>query len=283
MKTNKPLTFTSLDETCKQTMGSMLVFVWIAAQNISLADTNFSACWTTGGSQQSFSCGRGDLFDKTEKHGEKTKKTQQIDAAIHVESCELSLFEKHQQFWFTGRLFSPTSLLTFDGTREYLYIHVFLDTNANNKELNLLSFRHKSTPAPIQAKKEKKKQKIIPMWGLVLLSAGVKGLNRPPPGFGRPRRFHAKRGCLKPKAHTAPYCSYSRWQGHPGLRPTWPPFCMWSVFALIVFTPCMCREFCDIIWACTQQKEWTKWWSWHLKEDHCIEIWKDFQQAARST
>ena len=40
--------------------------------------------------------------------------------------------------------------------------------------------------------------------------AGVKGLNRPP-GFGRPCRFHAKRGRLKPKAHMAPYCSYSRW------------------------------------------------------------------------
>ena len=47
------------------------------------------------------------------------------------------------------------------------------------------------------------------------------------------------------------------WQGGcPGLRPIWPPFCMQSVFTLIVFVPCICREFCDVIWVHAQQKEW---------------------------
>ncbi len=33
---------------------------------------------------------------------------------------------------------------------------------------------------------------------------GVKGLNGPP-GFGRPRKFHAKRGWPRPKAQPAPW------------------------------------------------------------------------------
>ncbi len=44
-----------------------------------------------------------------------------------------------------------------------------------------------------------------------------------PPGFGRPRRFHAKRGWPKPKAQTAPLrIQYGR-GGCSGLRPRWPP------------------------------------------------------------
>ncbi len=47
---------------------------------------------------------------------------------------------------------------------------------------------------------------------------GIAGLNGPP-HFGRPRRFHAKRGWPKPKAQTAPLRIQYGGGGCSGLRP----------------------------------------------------------------
>ncbi len=63
------------------------------------------------------------------------------------------------------------------------------------------------------------------------------------PGFGRPRRFHAKRGWPKPKAQAAPLrIQYGRSRGGGPLRPLTPgPSCPQYLFQTLDFlgkTPC---------------------------------------------
>ncbi len=89
----------------------------------------------------------------------------------------------------------------------------------------------------------KQREASVHRFGIKHASLPVSKASMAPPASAAPPKFHAKRGCPKPKASTAPHCSLSRWQGaiqahvaphrnpiwlggHPGLRPTWPPFCV---------------------------------------------------------